>query len=67
MNICGPARIRCAFQAENDLFLTGAADICNCLPACATVTYDVESYQVDYELIRAIDSSKYGRSYDSEK
>lgn len=67
MKICGPAKMRCSFKAENDLFLTGESDSCNCLPSCATITYDVESNQVDYDLLSAMTRSIYKESYDSMK
>lgn len=67
MQICGPAKMRCTYQAENDLFLTEARDVCNCLPSCATVTYEVEPNQVNYDLLRAMSLSKHQTQYDSEK
>lgn len=45
MKICGVQKMDCMMQAESELFATGAADACDCLPHCNTIIYDIAFHQ----------------------
>lgn len=59
MKICGPPKLHCILNAENSLYHSGAADLCNCLPSCETIGYDVEMSQNQFKFFNAVSRAKY--------
>lgn len=68
--ICGPASLKCYRKAENRLY---GEDIiaglkysdarafrseCNCLPACLTITYDVDIDRSKFNFLETLNSYK---------
>lgn len=60
--ICGPMKIQCISNAEDDLLTTEykqgtynsslnhrGETTCNCLPACTSIVYDAEISQADFD------------------
>lgn len=50
MKICGFQKLDCITKAENDLLIAGAADICDCLPHCNMLIYDISLQQTQHYL-----------------
>lgn len=67
IKICGPAKIRCCNQAENMVYVSGNFDACNCLPSCTTVSYDVDTSQAEYDLLKSWSKSKFHQIFDFQK
>lgn len=67
MKVCGTMRQECLMNSENDLYLTGAVEKCNCLPSCTTLTYDIEPNLVEYKFLKAWSQTKFPQSFDYEK
>lgn len=49
------------------MYLTGNFDACNCLPSCTTISYDVDTSQAEYDLLKSWSKSKFQQIFDFEK
>lgn len=67
VKICGPSKIDCTITADNTIFQTDAYDECNCLPACESINYDVDSSQADYDLVNYYSKSGFKPEYSYQK
>lgn len=57
--ICGPAKLKCCMKADSKVFQSENFTMCNCLPSCSTLSYDVTVTQADYDLVESYSLSKY--------
>lgn len=65
--ICGPAKMRCCNHAENKIFEAGYFDACDCLPACTMVSYNVDAFETEFDLLSSWSRSKLQQTLDFEK
>lgn len=65
--ICGPAKSSCCNRAIKMIHVSGNFDVCNCLPACSMVSYDVDTSFADYDLLSPWSRSNLQQTFDFEK
>lgn len=57
--ICGTQKIRCMGKAEKTLFISNADSQCDCLPACTTVSYNIEQNLVEFDFLKSYSKSRF--------
>lgn len=57
--ICGPAKLECSMKADSKVFQSENFTMCNCLPSCSTLSYDVVVTQANYDLVESYSLSKF--------
>lgn len=65
--VCGTRKVRCIMHAEKTLFLSGAENLCDCLPACTSVSYNIEQNLVEFDFINAWKKSRFPELIEFEK
>lgn len=50
MKLCGPSKVTCSTNAYRVANNRKNTELCNCLPACNSVTYDVSMLDGAYKL-----------------
>lgn len=67
--ICGFGKIQCLIDSVKSImgekiknFTTGSEDVCNCLPACAQISYGYEISQANLNFINYMKSTVVNQS-----
>lgn len=67
IKICGAAKIQCSASAEHNAIHRDVMHLCNCLPACNSISYDFTMSESKYNLEEVWSRSAFGGHMDLEK
>lgn len=56
--LCGPAKIGCVVAAARNAHKKNISELCNCLPECRSLSYDVSTLDAEYNLNEVLDKTR---------
>lgn len=62
--MCGPAKSGCCMNAARNAHKKNISDLCNCLPECRSLSYDVSTLDAEYSLNDVFDKTRLNGTMD---